>query len=61
MSYPERKPIYDTYKEIVSIIIKNKTNKSYAEAEIEDLTQSLLQAFNDIKNSLLLNRKWIDE
>jgi len=48
MPYPERKPIYDTYKEIVRQIINTKLYKEYAEAEIDDLDKSLIESFKSI-------------
>ena len=57
MAYPERKPIYDTYKEIISEIINSKKYKEYAEAEIDTLDMELLNAFKEIRNMMLSN-KW---
>ena len=37
MPYPECKPIYDAYKEIVQQIIDIKLYKEYAESEINEL------------------------
>lgn len=61
MSYPERKPIYDAYKEIINKIIAEKTYKSYAEAEIEDLDRSLLAAFREIRIAHLFAKDWPSE
>jgi len=57
MAYPERKPIYDTYKKIISEIIDSKKFKEYAEGEIDALDTELLNAFKDIRNMMLTN-KW---
>lgn len=61
MPYAERKPIYDTYKEIITKIIAEKRYKSYAEAEIEDLDHSLLAAFREIRVAHLLAKDWPSE
>ena len=61
MAYPERKPIYDTYKEIIKEIINSKEYKSYAESEINSLDQELLGTFKEIRNILLHEKKWTKE
>jgi hypothetical protein len=58
MAYPERKPIYDTYKEIVKEIIDTKFYKEYAEAEINALDQALLESFKSIKEQLIAKKEW---
>lgn len=35
MAYPERKPIYDTYKKIISEIIDSKKYEEFAVVEID--------------------------
>jgi len=57
MAYPERKPIYDTYKKIISEIIDSQKYKEYAEGEIDALDMELLNAFKEIREMLLMN-KW---
>lgn len=58
MSYPERKPIYDTYKEIVQKIIDSKLYKVYAESEIDALIQDLSNNFKSIKNQMIAEKEW---
>ncbi|HLP39552.1 hypothetical protein [Lacibacter sp.] len=58
MAYPERKPIYDAYKEIVKEIIDTKQYEEYAEAEINALNQALLETFKSIKQQLFVSKKW---
>ena len=58
MAYPERKPIYDAYKEIVKQIIDTKLYKEYAEAEISALDQALSDSFKSIKQELMVSKKW---
>ncbi|HTD40101.1 MAG TPA: hypothetical protein VK671_05735 [Mucilaginibacter sp.] len=58
MSYPERKPIYDTYKVIVKNIIDSKVYKEYAQGEIDALNAELLSAFKEISNIMLLDKEW---
>ncbi|MFW2477103.1 MAG: hypothetical protein ACN4EP_09310 [Sediminibacterium sp.] len=58
MSYPERKPIYDTYKEIVQKIIDSKLYKVYAESEIDALIQDLSNNFKSIKNQMIAGKEW---
>lgn len=58
MAYPERKPIYDAYKAILKEIIESKSYRIYADGEIDDLDRSLLNAFKEIRNAMLLNRDW---
>lgn len=61
MAYPERKPIYDTYKKIVKEIIVSKKCKSYAEGEIDSLDNSILSAFKEIRNILIHDKDWPEE
>lgn len=61
MPYPERKPIYDTYKVIIDDIIAEKKYKSYADAEIDDLDRSLLAAFREIRLAHSLQKEWLPE
>jgi hypothetical protein len=56
--YPERKPIYKTYKKLVLEIIDSKNYKEYAESEIKALNEELYRTFNEIGASLLENNKW---
>jgi hypothetical protein len=58
MSYPERKPIYDAYKSIVSEIVKQKAYKQYAKSEINALDESLLQAFKEIAFAEIESKIW---
>ena len=60
MAYPERKPIYDTYKQLVDEIVRSKLYREYAETEIEELNKSLLQTFKQIA-LIALMQKWTDE
>lgn len=61
MAYPERKPIYDTYKKIITEIIDSKKYKEYANGEIDALDQSLLSAFKEIRNERILNKDWTSQ
>jgi hypothetical protein len=58
MAYPERKPIYDAYKEIVKQIIDTKLYKEYAEAEVKALDQALLESFRSIRLQLMMSKDW---
>jgi len=58
MTYPERKPIYDTYKAIIQKIIDEKQYKEYAEAEIEDLIKSITDTFKEIKSQMMVQKDW---
>nr|WP_199156687.1 hypothetical protein [Pedobacter sp. ASV2] len=58
MSYPERKPIYDAYKAIIKKIINSKSHSMYANGEIDELDHSLLNAFKEIRATMLLNKEW---
>lgn len=58
MAYPERKPIYDTYKKIIAEIIDSKKYKEYAIGEIESLDSDLLSAFKDIRNMMIMKKDW---
>jgi len=58
MAYPERKPIYDTYKKIITNIIDSKSNKEYVNGEIDALDKELLNAFKEIRISLISNKDW---
>ena len=58
MAYPERKPIYDTYKKIIAEIINSKKYKEYAIGEIDVLDQELLRTFKDIRNMMIENKNW---
>jgi hypothetical protein len=57
MAYPERKPIYETYEEIIKKIIDSKSHKTYAESEIDSLDRDLLAGFRAIRNKRLFE-KW---
>ena len=59
MAYPERKPIYESYKAIVKRIIDEEEYRSYAESAIKELDVSLLSAFESIKNKLLAIKEWL--
>jgi hypothetical protein len=61
MSYPERKPIYETYEAIVKKIIEEKKFKDYAESSIDELDASLLAGFKSIRNKLIVNKDWSPE
>ena len=58
MPYPERKPIYDAYKQIISEIINSQKYKEYAVSEIEALDESLLGAFKEIRKEMIINKNW---
>ncbi len=58
MAYPERKPIYETYKKIISDIIDSKNYKEYANGEIDALDKELLSAFKEIRIAMLSNKDW---
>ena len=58
MSYPERKPIYDTYKKIISKIISEQKHEEYARSEIDALNLDLLSTFKEIQNMKLLDKNW---
>lgn len=58
MPYPERKPIYDAYKEIIKKMIHSKDYKDYVEAEIDVLDSELLQNFKSIRNQMLIDKQW---
>jgi hypothetical protein len=58
MGYPERKPIYEAYESIVINIVESKAFKEYAENEIKELDNALLEAFKQIQGKLLSNKKW---
>jgi hypothetical protein len=58
MPYPERKPIYDAYKEIIEKIVDSKLHKEYAEAEIEALDKELLDSFKSIRTQVLIGKNW---
>jgi hypothetical protein len=45
MAFPERKPIYEAYEEIIKKIIDSKPYKNYAEAEIDSIVKNLLSNF----------------
>jgi hypothetical protein len=56
--YPERKPIYETYKSLVKEIIESKRYKEYAEGEIDALDRELQSAFRDIRRMLMMGKEW---
>ena len=58
MAYPERKPIYETYKKIISDIIDSKSYKEYANAEIDVLDKELLSAFKEIRIAMISSKEW---
>lgn len=58
MAHPERKPIYDTYKELVQKIIDSKLYREYAESEIDSLIQDLTTQFKSIKNQMMTQKDW---
>lgn len=58
MAYPERKPIYDAYKEIIEKIIDSKLYKQYAESEINALNNDLLRGFKAISSQLIAEKDW---
>jgi hypothetical protein len=58
MPYVERKPIYDAYKEIVQKIIDSKSQREFAESEIDDLIQSLSGNFKSIKDQMITQKNW---
>ncbi|TQD39692.1 hypothetical protein [Haloflavibacter putidus] len=58
MAYPERKPIYDTYKKIISDIIDSKSYIEYANSEIDALDNELLRVFREIRKGYLSEKKW---
>lgn len=58
MAYPERKPIYETYKKIISDIIDSKNYKEYANGEIDALDKELLSAFKEIRIVMISNKDW---
>lgn len=58
MAYPERKPIYNAYKEIVQAIIDSKNHKQYAIGEIDILDKELLSAFKEIRSVTMSNKDW---
>ena len=58
MAYPDRKPIYETYKKIISNIIDSKQHREYADCEIDMLDKELLSAFKEIRNTMLGNKDW---
>jgi len=60
MSYPERKLIYDSYKEIIQKIIDSKLYREYAESEIDELIQSLSTNFKSIKEQMISQKNWKD-
>jgi|GEM_PF-1002701 len=51
-------PVYDAYKKIVQKIIDDKLYKEYAEAEIDDLIQSITGTFKEIKEIMLVQKDW---
>ena len=53
MAYPERKPIYETYKRIITDIIDSKKYKDYANGEIDALDKELLSAFKEIRIAMI--------
>jgi len=57
MAYPERKPIYDTYKKLVTEIIASKEYKEYAKSEIDELDKSLMSIFKQISLTMV-SKKW---
>jgi hypothetical protein len=57
MAYPERKPIYETYEEIVKKIVDSKAHKAYAESEIDALDRDILAGLKAIRNKRLFE-KW---
>ena len=59
MAYPERKPIYETYKNIITKIIDSKKYKEYADGEIDVSDKELLSAFKEIRIVMLSNKDWI--
>jgi len=59
MAYPERKPIYDTYKKIITEIIASKKYKEYADSEIDMLDESLMSIFKQIRNLTLESKEWL--
>ncbi len=59
MAYPERKPIYDSYKKILTEIIDSKKYKEYANGEIDVLDKELLSAFKEIRIAMLSNKDWV--
>lgn len=60
MPYPERKPIYDNFKEIVQKIIDSKLYKVYAESEIDALIHELSNNFRSIKSQMIAQKEWKD-
>lgn len=52
--YPERKPIYNTYKAIIKEIIERSVHTEFAEAEIDALDRELLGVFREIRAAALL-------
>lgn len=59
--YTERKPIYNAYKAIIEKIIAEAHFKSFAEAAIDDLDQSIMRSLKEIRQITLLNREWPEE
>jgi len=57
MAYPERKPIYDTYKKLITEIIASKEYKEYANSEIDELDKSLMSIFKQIRLTMV-SKKW---
>jgi len=58
MAYPERKPIYDTYKRIITDIIDSKKYKDYANGEIDALDKELLSTFKEIRIAMISKKDW---
>lgn len=58
MAYPERKPIYETYKKIITEIIDSKKYKDYAIGEIDSLDKELSGALKEIRNEMLSSKDW---
>ncbi|WP_299767253.1 hypothetical protein [uncultured Dokdonia sp.] len=58
MAYPERKPIYETYKKIIIEIISSKEHREYANGEIDELDKDLIKAFKEIRNVTMLSKEW---
>ncbi|PQJ72916.1 hypothetical protein [Polaribacter butkevichii] len=58
MAYPERKPIYETYKRIITDIIDSKKYKDYANGEIDALDKELLSAFKEIRIAMISKKDW---
>lgn len=49
-----RKPIYDAYEAVVKEIIDHQMYEEYAQSEIDELNNTLLQQFKMISFKLLL-------